>query len=172
VCWPPQLWSLAQERAGCTSWLLIEIANLYISMSVTVSVSGDIVSVAGAAPVSEKQLQRSSLLARLRESDGSADLPLYVKAFMNWQKVVDKELDASGLSTEDACVLLEARSPTLRWQLPRSHDPAARLKVLGWPRVGQCNSLACSCASPRVRYCAYALRAYVVSIVSRLPRRV
>jgi hypothetical protein len=147
------------------------------SMSVTFSVSGDIVSVAGAAPVSEKQLQRSSLLARLRESDGSADLPLYAKAFINWQKVVDTELDASGLSTEDACGLLEARSPTFHWQLPRSHDPAARLKVLSWPRVGAVQQ---SCMLVRIAtcqilcICSTRIRGPngVVSIGSRLPRRV
>jgi hypothetical protein len=112
-------------------------------MSTVLSVNGGVVSVAGAAPVSEEQLQRSSLLARLRESDGSAHIPLLTEAIIIWQKVVESELDARGLSTQDACALLEARLPAVALPLLRSHH-------LG--RAASSSRLACPSALPRARF--------------------
>jgi hypothetical protein len=59
--------------------------------------------------VSEAQVARSPLLARVRLLPGVAELPIRPAAFLSWQNLVEEVCDAEDLSLETACEVFEAR---------------------------------------------------------------
>jgi hypothetical protein len=59
--------------------------------------------------VSEAQVARSQLLARLRLLPGVAELPIRPDVFLIWQDLVEEACDAEAFCLETACAVFEAR---------------------------------------------------------------